>query len=745
MAIWSSEIKELEKLYESLKGQLPDLEKELVRLVKADDENMVLLYSRRCLEIIITDLCECELKRPRKTEPLKGIIDKLHKEDMVPSHIITSMHGLNELSTYGAHPKDFDPEQVKPVLVNLDIIIKWYLKYREIGKDIKVKQAEEVGQNIDSTKNSRQTYTPPKKKLIRIVSGSILLIAIVVAVLFFTKIIGGSKQAKELDKSIAVLPFKLLSDEPDKQFMADGMMEAITLHLSKIKDLRVMSTTSVEQYRSNKKTNKTIGQELDVAYLLKGSFQKFGDNVKLIVQLIKASEDSYKWGDEYNSRWSEIFPLQSKIAQKIAGELDAVISPEEKQLIEKVPTADSTAYAFYLKGREEHTHFWIDNNDTAALGKSEGFYRKAMEYDSTFAAAYTGLARVYWDRHFFKDYLLRNFQDSTIILCKIALLYDDQISEAYTLNGLYNSDIGKSEQAIEEFDKAIRFNPNDWMAYRGKARLYARNDFVSNIKYLQKAISINRGPELPALLEEIGGVYFSDAGFPEKAKQSYQDKLKLDGDSAAYYNLLAWDEFWFTNLNKSIEFGLMGYAIDSTNVHTLLVLGENYSWLGRYKESLKYFKKWYERLKTQGALFMNSPFNGNLYNNMHRIGYSYRQNGYEKEAENYFNEQINYCNRMIDLKRLYAQSLYPYYDLAGVYAFTGEREKAYKNLRIFNQRKTECLWMVMLIRTDPLFNSIRNEPEFQQIVRDVEAKYQSEHERVRKWLEDQGMLLPGDA
>jgi non-specific serine/threonine protein kinase len=132
MTIWSLEIKELEKLYESFKGQLPDLEKELVQLIKTDDENVALLYSRRCLEIIVSDLCECELKRPRKTEPLKGIIDKLNKEEKVPSHIITSMHGLNDLSTFGVHPKVFDPFQVKPVLNNLYTILKWYLKYHDI-------------------------------------------------------------------------------------------------------------------------------------------------------------------------------------------------------------------------------------------------------------------------------------------------------------------------------------------------------------------------------------------------------------------------------------------------------------------------------------------------------------------------------------------------------------------------------------------------------------------------------------
>ena len=149
MEIWSAEINVLERLCESLKGQLPDLEKELERLIKTDDENMILLYSRRCLEVIITDLRECELKRPRKTEPLKGIIDKLHKEEKIPSHIITSMHGLNELSTYGAHPKDFDPEQVKPVLNNLAIIIRWYLKNKDIIlTEIKAKPPDEIKHEI---------------------------------------------------------------------------------------------------------------------------------------------------------------------------------------------------------------------------------------------------------------------------------------------------------------------------------------------------------------------------------------------------------------------------------------------------------------------------------------------------------------------------------------------------------------------------------------------------------------------
>src|SRR4030066_1380602 len=147
MAIWSVEIKELERLLEFFKGQIHELEKELDQLIKSDDPNVLMLYSRRCLEVIITDLCEYELKRPRKTEPLKGIIDKLHKEEKVPSNIITSMDHLNSLSAYGAHPKDFEPEQVRPVLINLAIILNWYLKYKDLQTTGKAEEVKSETRN----------------------------------------------------------------------------------------------------------------------------------------------------------------------------------------------------------------------------------------------------------------------------------------------------------------------------------------------------------------------------------------------------------------------------------------------------------------------------------------------------------------------------------------------------------------------------------------------------------------------
>jgi dienelactone hydrolase len=193
MAIWSAEIKELERLCASFKGQLPELEKELEQLIKFDDPNVILLYSRRCLEVILTNLCECELKRPRGTEPLKGIIDKLHKEHKVPDHIATSMHGLNDLSTYGTHPKDFDPEQVKPVLINLDIIIKWYLKYKGIGTVVK-QQHEVQPIEIKPEKLKRFTVTKKSNNIRTLLPASIVILGVLI---FFLNRNSRIKWAKE--------------------------------------------------------------------------------------------------------------------------------------------------------------------------------------------------------------------------------------------------------------------------------------------------------------------------------------------------------------------------------------------------------------------------------------------------------------------------------------------------------------------------------------------------------------------
>jgi hypothetical protein len=261
MTIWSAEIKDLEVLYTSLKGKLSELEKELERLIKADDENMVLLYSRRCLEVIITDLCECELKRPRKTEPLKGIIDKLHHEEKVPAHIIISMHGLNDLSTFGAHPKVFDPDQVKPVLNNLTTIIKWYLKYKdtkitEKAKPIEEKTLPEPPFEGVVRKEIKFEYKRPFKLTNRQLLSGITIIAILIisAVFVYPKIFKRDKLENLISPDgripVAVMPFRNMTNDTILNVCQNGIKDNLITYLSNYSEdlaVRQIEGTSEEE------------------------------------------------------------------------------------------------------------------------------------------------------------------------------------------------------------------------------------------------------------------------------------------------------------------------------------------------------------------------------------------------------------------------------------------------------------------------------------------------------------------
>jgi len=555
---------------------------------------------------------------------------------------------------------------------------------------------------------------------------------VVIVALIVLNIVPRADRAVEVDllnKSIAVLPFHNDSPDQDNEYFINGTMESILNNLCKIKDLRVISRSSVEQYRDTITFIPEVAEKLEVSYVLEGSMQKYGNHIRMSLQLIDKN-DKHIWAAQYDRQINSVedhLSLQSEIAQLVAEELQVAITPEEKQLIEKNPTTNLTAYDFYQRGREEFDKYWTTNDTREALERAKDLFQKALEYDSAFALAYTGLAWIYRSKYYWNEVLTENFLDSILILADIALSIDDQLSEAYLTKGDYYRYNNDKEQALKEYDKAIQFNPNDWNAYYGIGRLNDNADLVKSIDNYHKAGSLERGPFLPFILRLISEAYY-DAGFIEKWKYYSQEALKLDFDSVKYYLDLAVSE---NNREKSIEFLKKGFAIDSNNTQILNNLGENHMFLGQHEEALKYFKRKYE---------INEALGISGYLSFDRIGYLYWQIGYTEEAEYYFNNAINYYSRVIDLGRGKFEGDFIHYTLAGVYAVRGEKDKAYENLRIFNQRQIMPYWMTLNIKDVPLFDSIRDEQEFQQIIDDVEAKYQSEHERVRQWLMENDLL-----
>jgi len=527
MQIWSAEIKELETLFTSIKGRFTELEKELEQLIKTEDPNVVMLYSRRCLEVIITDLCESELKRPRKIEPLKGIIDKLNREEKVPSHIITSMHSLNSLSTYGAHPKEFDPEQVKPVLSNLTIIIKWYLKYKDT-QTISKPKAEEIKDETKAPKDFTKQIQKPKKRLILLLSRLALIVVIVIVVLFAFNIIGGNKSAKdlaELEKSIAVLPFDNMSDDSEFAHLGDAMTDEIIMQLYKINEFEVRSRTSIMQYKDTEKGSPLIGKELNVNYLLEGSTQRYKDRVRIRIQLIHASTDDHIWGDIFEGEWNDIFDIQIHVAKQVAHELKTVLSPEEIERIEDEPTTNIEAYNLYLLGR----YFW-NQREKDDLDKSIEYYKQALEIDPNYAIVYSGMAITYTSYAWYGYLPRKDVIPQAKTAAMKALEIDNTLEEAHAelahARHINDWDWTGSEKG---FKRAIELNTN----YARAHDLYAF--LLTNVGRHNEAIEESkRAHELDPLSVDIwvdlGRRYYFARDY-DRAIEEYRNALELFPDS----------------------------------------------------------------------------------------------------------------------------------------------------------------------------------------------------------------------
>jgi TolB-like protein len=413
MTIWTSEIKELEKLYESFKGHFPELEKELGHLIRTEDENVVMLYSRRCLEVIITDLCECELKRPRKTEPLKGIVDKLNKEEKVPSHIITSMHGLNSLSTYGAHPKDFDPEQVKPVLNNLATIIKWYLKNKNFQSD-------------GNEKSERLKFESKRPDF------------------------------PSVEKSIIVLPFENMSSDPDQEYFSDGLTEEIITDLSYIDDLLVISRSSAMTSKRTAKTIPEIARSVNVRYVLEGSVRKAGNNLRITAQLIDGTNDSHIWAEKYTGTIEDVFDIQEKVSRSIADTLKIRLNAvAEKKIMTKL-TDNVQFHEYYLKAKYEINQ-WTEESLSRAVHIIENglkiFGENALLYATLGEAKF-----IYYDMGIdISDKILNEVEG----YANKALSLEPGIAQGYKLYGYLEQGRGSLIASYNHIKNAYKADPFD--------------------------------------------------------------------------------------------------------------------------------------------------------------------------------------------------------------------------------------------------------------------------------------------
>ena len=298
-------------------------------------------------------------------------------------------------------------------------------------------------------------------------------------------------------KSVAVLPFENMSTDPENEYFSDGITDDIIAQLSKISALKVISRTSTMQYKRTTKKIAAIAEELGVAAILEGSVRRAGQRVRIVAHLVDPRTEKHLWGDTFDRQLSDIFEVQSEVAQQITGALSLALSPEEKKRVEKKATTDADAYNLYLLGRF-HANKWSE----ADVQKGIEYYQLAIVKDPAYGVAYAGLADAYelLSIGFSSKPPVEHLAQAKTMALK-ALDMDDTLAEAHT-SLAYARWLGDLDWsgAEREFKRAIELKSSYVMAHEWYAEYLAalgRHDqALAEIKQAQQldplAVPVNR-------------------------------------------------------------------------------------------------------------------------------------------------------------------------------------------------------------------------------------------------------------
>ncbi|MCU0407986.1 MAG: helix-turn-helix domain-containing protein [Bacteroidales bacterium] len=527
--------------------------------------------------------------------------------------------------------------------------------------------------------------------------------------------------------SIAVLPIRNLGASTEDLFLYEGIMEEVYYSLSKIHNMDVISFRSLQQYRDSKLTPEELRSQLDVDFIVEGSGQKSGDSFCLWVHLIDASNGVQLWSEPFRGKMSStkrLFRTQSRIAQEIASVLETRVSLKERELIESIPTTSLGAYNNHFLGNRSHLEY-LKTNDSALYNTAVAKYLAAIAGDPGFARAYASLAQIYLKRNMWKGYFSENYLDSADALLEMALSIDKSFDEALFLKGEVCRLKGKSDLAIAYYDNALSVNPSHINSIINKWYLqnWVKDDYVDALRNCYRALALIRGEDRASIYSAAARTYI-DAGFPEIARDYYRKAYMLDSNRITYIVNTSWIEWCTGDFEKALKTRYELEKIDTTIPHIsyYCVIRD------RHEEAFRQALRLIERHK-KGS--------GPMLQGSHRVGFAFWQVGKKDEALQFFRQQIEYSEKSIALGRDIEQRKAAHYDLAGTYAFLGNKEKAYYYLDELAKKRAFPIWWITIIKNDLLFESIRHEERFRKIVEKMESKYMDEHSRVKKWIDSQ--------
>ena len=405
-------------------------------------------------------------------------------------------------------------------------------------------------------KKLKEIQVLPGKSRSKLITGSaIIMILIILGFVFIPRII---KSGEELERSVAVLPFRNDSPEDSTQYFMDGVMEELLKNLQRIKSLSVCGRTSVEQYRGQNKTIPEIARELGVNYIIEGSGQKSGNSLRMRVQLIAANKKTEKhiWANSFEQESIDLkayFKTQSGFAEAIAKELNAALSGQEKKLIEQLPTTDNEAYEAYLKGK-----FYSYNFDPIDLDLALKYFDLAIEKDPDYSLAYAGIAYVWLVKQQAGFTIPEEAGPKVMESIMKAVELDSTIADVHfilaSISYLGTWDWKTSEL---EFQKALTINPNHAEVHG----LYAQLLYI--------------------------------LGRPEEAIVHAELSRKLDPLNQFIKMWYGFNFLYEKQYDKTISFYRNVLEMDPTNFAFYSGINEACHLLGRYDEAMEASKLYY--------------------------------------------------------------------------------------------------------------------------------------------------------
>jgi TolB-like protein/Tfp pilus assembly protein PilF/predicted Ser/Thr protein kinase len=553
---------------------------------------------------------------------------------------------------------------------------------------------------------ARPAAAKRRGNLLRILVPTIIVAAVVILVILlnpFNFQIGLKKTAAEDRKSVAVLPFTNMSGSKEDEFFSDGITEDIITQLTNIGELKVISRTSVMQYKNTNKNLREIARELGVATVLEGSVRRAGNQVRIVAQLIDATNDEHLWAQTYDKEMTQIFAIQSDVARQIASALKAKLSPREEELLEKKPTDNLDAYSYYLKGREYYYRYTKRDNENAVE-----LFKKALELDPNYALAYAGLGDAYGqgvEKWGFAD----AWVDSAIAVSNKAIAIDPHLAEGYKALGLAYGAKGWGRKALEADEKAVEINPNYHPALGNIGyQNMGLGRYDEALKWMKKSLAAN--PMIPYSYVGVGMAYVALADYP-RAIEWYNKALDLQPDLIdALFGLglvaMAQGEY-----QQCLEQARKISSLQPDNVIGLGMAGNAEVLLGNYEEAENYFNK---------AMAIDTM------SECTSLGYVYWKTGRKEEARRMFERSRAIDEKLIENGKEYYG---PRYDMAEIEAVLGNKEEAYNWL----QKAVDAGWLAYRpMELDPLLENLRGDDRFKRMMADLKTRVDEMRKRAEE-------------